>query len=145
MRRSKVEVYVHFVWTTQQRESWIPEDKEQQIHALIASEATRQGAKVLAINGMSDHIHLVVQMSSSVGIAPFMKQVKGVSSTAIREAILPKESPFGWQDHYGAFSFHKKQLVTVCDYVRNQKTHHHDHTLRSEWEEADEETNKEVR
>jgi putative transposase len=139
MRRSKVEIFLHFVWTTQRREDWIPEDKEKQIHALIVSEATKQGAKVLAVNGMSDHIHLVVEMPPSVSIAKFMQQVKGVSSTAIRETILPEESPFGWQDHYGVFSFHKRHQAAVCEYVQNQKEHHRNHKLRSEWEESDEE------
>jgi putative transposase len=83
MRRSKVEIYLHFVWTTMRRESWIVEEYEERIHALIANEARAQGAKVLAINGMHDHIHLVVEMPTQVSISKFMQHVKGTSSTII--------------------------------------------------------------
>jgi putative transposase len=139
MKRSKVEVYLHFVWTTERRENWIPAEKEKDIHAVIAAEAIAQKALVLALNGMSDHIHLVVKMPPSVSISRFMQQVKGVSSTAIREAILPEATDFGWQDNYGVFSFHQRHLETVCNYVKNQKVHHANQTTRQEWEEADEE------
>jgi putative transposase len=139
MRRSKVEVYLHFVWATMQRENMIPEDKEADIHKVIAREAVKQGAKVLAINGMGNHIHLVVEMSPTISMAKFMQQVKGVSSTAMRETILPPESPFGWQENYAVFSFHKNNQQPVCDYVRNQKEHHAAQTLRTEWEEDDQE------
>src|SRR5438552_1162254 len=56
MKRSKTEIYVHFVWATWERAPLIAPEMEQRLFTCIAREAESLGCIVLAINGMQDHV-----------------------------------------------------------------------------------------
>lgn len=76
-RRSKVEAYYHLVWATRGREMRITPEWERAAYRCIVGEARRLKCLVLAINGLPDHVHLVVRPSV------LAKQAKGVSSTLL--------------------------------------------------------------
>ncbi|MDX1435576.1 MAG: IS200/IS605 family transposase [Anaerolineales bacterium] len=83
MPGSKQKVFLHLVWGTWNRQPMIIPDIERTVFRLIEDQAVKLGCSVLAINGMPDHIHLVIKMPSTISLADLMKQVKGVSSNAI--------------------------------------------------------------
>jgi len=139
MRRSKSELYVHFNWSTYRRYPWITTESEQRLYATIIAESNRCGAEVLAIGGMPDHIHLVLKKPPTISESTLMQRIKGVSSTLMRQEILPADEPFHWQENYCVFSFHAAHANKVIEYVQNQKQHHAEGTLWTEWEETDEE------
>lgn len=134
MQRSKIEVVLHYVWTTQRREPFLTPNIERALHRCIAGEAKRLRCVSLAINGMPDHVHLVVKMHSTVSIARLAQAVKGVSSLFANEK-LGFEGAFDWQENYAAFSV-GSELDAVLAYVRNQKQHHASQELWPEWEET---------
>jgi REP element-mobilizing transposase RayT len=72
------------------------------------------GCAVLAIIGMPDHVHLVLQTPTILAPARLMQRVKGISSTFARDHF-DLDKPFGWQDNYAVFSFshsHLKRVIT---------------------------------
>lgn len=93
---------------------------------------------VLALNGMLDHVHILLVIPSTVSIADLAKQLKGASSHFVNEVLRP-EMPFKWQGSYGAFTVSRWDVDKIGGYVQNQKQHHADATLLSEWEETFEE------
>ncbi len=138
MQQSRVEVYVHMVWATYRRGLVLRGALEEQAHAVIASEAQGLGCTAYVMNGMADHVHLVAKVPSIVSVAQLAKQVKGTSSSFINDHFhLPEY--FRWQSRYGCFSFARKDLDRVIDYVRGQKQHHADNTVIAAWEETEEE------
>ena len=137
MLRSKAEIYMHFVWSTWGREPLVTDAIERRLYRCIAAEAVKKGCKILQLNGMPDHVHLVVKMPTTISVAELAKQVKGVSSTFGRNVLVPGEF-FGWQDRYGAFSVSRWDVEMICNYVRNQKEHHGGGALRTELEETEE-------
>ena len=138
MRRSKAEIYLHFVWATKNRQPMLTPEIERSVYRCIESEAKDLKVIVLAIGGISDHVHLLVRMPTSVCASVLMKQVKGVSTTFVRDQLQPK-TPFCWQEGYGVFSVSRSHVDKVTSYVINQKTHHADNKLWDEWEQSDEE------
>lgn len=136
MLRSKIEVYLHMNWATYQREPRIAEDIERRLHRCIASEAISMGCKVLAINGMPDHVHLVVKIPSTISIAALAKQVKGASSTLARERLC-SGGVFGWQDRYAAFSISPWDVKKVVEYVLIQKKQHAEGSLIPQLEKCE--------
>ena len=80
MRRSKSEVYVHLVWTTHNRHSWLTPMLAAPVYACITGVAQRLGCVVLAIGRMPDHVHLVVNLPPRTSIAQLAQQTKGASS-----------------------------------------------------------------
>ena len=137
MRQSKAEIYLHFVWATQNRQPTLTPEMERAIHRAIESEALAQGCKTLAINGTDNHVHLLVKIPTRLSAARLMNQVKGVSSL-LAHTHYPDNTLFAWQDGYGVFSVGRNQTKAVIAYIANQKTHHAEHNLHPEWEETDE-------
>lgn len=138
MRRNKLALYIHFVWATWDREPLIAPEIERRLYRNMASEAQKMKCKVLALNGMPDHVHLVVRVPTTITIANLMKQVKGVSSHFVNETLQPK-TKFKWQGSYGAFTVSRWDLDKVIAYVKRQKEHHQLGNLYPEWENAFEE------
>ncbi|BDI30319.1 transposase [Capsulimonas corticalis] len=122
-KRNNIEVFVHYVWTTDQRHPFLMPDIENRVHRCIANECVRLNCKVLSIGGMPDHVHLAVSLPTTVTIAKVMHQVKGISSQFIKNELRPDEY-FAWREGYAAFSFGRTHLKAVVNYIENQKEHH---------------------
>ena len=125
MRRNKLEVFVHFVWATWDREPFVSEVIERDLYRYIVGVCQDDHCDVLAIGGMPDHVHLLVKLSNTISLGQLMHDVKGGSSRFVNEKLKPGDS-FKWQAHYGAFSVRPKDLDQILDYVRNQKQRHAD-------------------
>ena len=137
-RRSKVEVYTHFVWTTKYRADRLTPELERRIYRCMVSEAQTMGCCVLAIGGMPDHVHLLVRMPAHRTIMETVKQVKGASGKLYNEIRAENTERFYWQDGYGCFSLWHTQLEKAVAYVHNQKQRHRDNDLLDVFEQFDE-------
>jgi len=130
------EVFLHFVWTTHGRQPLITPAIERPLFRYMTGICSNLKCQVLALNGMPDHVHLAVTFPSTVAIEVFVQTVKGGSSTFAREKLVPGEF-FGWRDGYYVSSFGRGDSGAVTAYIRNQKQHHADGTLRLELERLD--------
>jgi REP element-mobilizing transposase RayT len=88
--------------------------------------------KLLAINGMPDHLHILIGMRPTQSISDLMQDIKGSSSKWINEKKFLKVK-FEWQEGYGAFSYSKSQVNIIIDYIKNQEQHHANKTFQEEY------------
>ena len=134
------EIYFHLVWATRRRDPLLTLEVEQRIHRCIQSEAERLEATVLAIGGLADHVHLLVQAPTSLSVEHLAKQVKGVSSRFAGAELVEKSGLlpyFRWQPGYSVFSLSRSHLARVIPYVQYQKLRHARQTTWDEWEETE--------
>ena len=75
MRHNKLALYVHFVWSTWDRQPLITPEIERSLHREMENEANRKRCIVLAINGIEDHVHLVLEIPPTCAIAEIIKQI----------------------------------------------------------------------
>lgn len=87
---------------------------------------------MLAINGMSDHIHFFIGMKPSCCLSDLVREIKKSSSEFIKTKKFTKYK-FNWQDGFGAFSYGHSQIDQVIKYVMNQKEHHKKVSFRDEY------------
>ena len=131
-------IYHHLVWSTKNREPMITPIVELILHSFLMDKASDLGAEILAVNGMEDHIHLLVRLAPKQSPAKFVKDLKGSSSHLLNHAIdghqINSVAAFQWQPGYSAFSVSEKDLPTVRAYIRNQKRHHRGKRLVENWE-----------
>jgi len=142
MRRNKLALYLHLNWATWDRLPLVTPDIERRLYRNIESEAMKMGCTVLALNGVPDHVHLLVKYPATITIADLVKQVKGVSSHFVNEELKPKDF-FKWQGNYGAFTVSRWDLDKIIGYIKKQKEHHSAGDLVVEWEESFEEVDEE--
>jgi REP element-mobilizing transposase RayT len=89
--------------------------------------------ELIEIGGVEDHIHVLVQLPAPVSVSELMKQIKGASSHLVTHEVSGGGN-FKWQGAYAAFSVSETDLPAVRAYIRNQKKHHAQRTLRTELE-----------
>jgi REP element-mobilizing transposase RayT len=135
MGESISEIYLHLVWATWRRQPLVTPAIERAVHRCISDQAQKLRCTVLAVGGMPDHIHLAVIMPTTVTVARIANQIKGVSSTLVRNRLCPEEF-FNWQDGYAVFSFGPDHKDRVISYIRNQKKRHAAGKLWPRWEET---------
>ena len=87
---------------------------------------------MLAINGMSDHLHFFIGMKPNCCLSDLVRGVKKSSNDFIKENKLSKFK-FNRQEGYGAFSYSHSHLTKVIQYIINQKRHHKKKTFREEY------------
>ncbi len=133
--RSRLDVFVHFVWATYRRTPWLTVEEETPVYRCIAQQVAHCGCRVWAIGGMPDHVHLLVCMNSQTTLAELMKRAKGTSSAFARDHVVGGAA--GWQDNYAAFSVSRGDVSKVSRYIRFQKEHHLNATLWDSVESLD--------
>jgi putative transposase len=121
------QLFYHLIWATKHREPLMTPAVAPEIYGFLRSKAIGLGATVFAVNGVADHVHMVVAIPPRIAVATFIGQVKGVASAKANKAGLT-ETPFYWQEEYGVFSFDAKRLPNFIAYVEHQQQHHAEHT-----------------
>ena len=133
MANTYCQIYVHFVFAVQNRMGLIKKEWKDDLYKYITGIISNKGHKLLAIGGVSDHIHILVSMSPTQSISDLMADVKRSSSLWINERKLVP-GKFSWQSGYGAFSYNKQQISNVANYIENQEEHHKTKKFRDEYE-----------
>ena len=133
MRSNYTQLYVHCIWATWDRLPLIIQEIEQQVYAAIISECQKLKCTVIAVGGIENHVHLLTGFAPTLNISYLIKQVKGSSSHFITHEIQPDKF-FKWQGSYGAFTVSHGEINKVANYIRNQKQHHAQKNIISQWE-----------
>ncbi|KQO32649.1 transposase [Flavobacterium sp. Leaf82] len=132
MANTYTQIHIHFVFAVKFRQAMIHNDWKDQLYKYIAGIVNNNNHKLLAINGMPDHIHILIGIRPAQSISDLLKNIKQDSSKWInKNKFLPNH--FEWQEGYGAFSYSKSQLAAVINYINNQELHHKKKTFREEY------------
>ena len=117
------QIYIQVVFAVKNRDALIATSWEERLYQYVTGIVQNKGQKVLAINGMPDHIHFFIGMKPSCCLSDLVREVKKASNEMINESKLSKFK-FNWQEGYGAFSYSHSHIDNVVKYVMNQKEHH---------------------
>jgi REP element-mobilizing transposase RayT len=98
----------------------------------MASIIARKGHKLIAINGMPDHVHVFIGVKPDESLSKLVADLKSNSSRFVNQKKLTR-GRFAWQLGYGAFSYSRSQLSTVASYIENQQKHHAKKSFREEY------------
>jgi putative transposase len=123
MPNTYTQLFVHFVFAVQNRLCIINQSWKDQLYKYMNGIIEQQGHKLYIINGVSDHIHLLVSMNPTQAPSDLMYHLKRSSSMWINQNKLTM-GKFSWQEGFGAFSLGKSQLSEKIRYIENQQDHH---------------------
>jgi putative transposase len=132
MANTFTQIYIHVVFSVKQRVSLIRQDWREELHKYITGIIQNQGNKLLAINSMLDHIHILIGMKPDASLSELVRDLKANSSKWINEKKFLR-TKFFWQEGYGAFSYSHSQLDKVIHYITDQQEHHKKRTFKEEY------------
>ncbi|REL24879.1 IS200/IS605 family transposase [Rhodohalobacter sp. SW132] len=132
MANTYTQTYIQFVFAVQNRKSLILPDWEHHLYKYITGIIQNKRNKMIAINGMPDHLHMFIGFHTTDSMAGLIQVVKSESSKWITDRGFT-DSKFKWQEGFGAFSYSRSQINRVYHYVMNQKQHHKKKTFREEY------------
>lgn len=126
------QIYIQVVFAVQNRNALIDTSWEEKLYRYITGIVQNKEQKMIAINGMPNHIHFFIGMKPSCCLSDLVREIKKSSNDFIKDNQLTKFK-FNWQQGYGAFSYSHSQIDAVAKYVMNQKRHHKKQTFREEY------------
>ena len=132
MANTYTQIHIQAVFAVQNRQSLINSQWKDELYKYMTGIIQNYEQKVLQINGMPDHIHILFGMRPTQALSELMKQLKQDSSRWLNEKYLLREK-FSWQAGYGAFSYSKSDVHNVIKYIQNQELHHKTITFEAEY------------
>lgn len=132
MAKTYTQLFIQVVFTVKYRKAAIHPFWKAELYRYITVVIQSYEHKLLIINGMPDHIHLLIGLNPSHSLSDLIKKVKANSSRWINQKHLTPRK-FQWQAGYGAFSYNKSQVPNLIRYIKNQEIHHHKYTFSQEY------------
>lgn len=132
MPNTYTQIYIQVVFTVQNRISLLKKEWKDELYKYITGIVQNNGHKLIAINGMADHLHIFIGLKPSQSLSDLMQDVKGDSSKWINEKGFVK-GKFEWQAGFGGFSYSLSQIDHVVKYIQNQEIHHAKKTFLQEY------------
>lgn len=126
------QIYIQIVFAVKGRDNLISIRWKEELYKYITGIISNEGQKLIAINGMPDHIHILVGLKPAKALSELVRDIKANSSRFIN-ANKWIAGKFEWQEGFGAFSYSHSQLPKVAKYIETQEEHHKIKTFREEY------------
>ena len=134
--QNKVYLFVHIIWSVQNREPLLTKPIRTILFSHIQKRAGEKGINVLAVNGVEDHVHALIQLHPAQNLLQVVKSIRTDAMEWVNETKLIN-SPFQWEEHYAALSVNPSTIKQVVEYLGRQEEYHKTKTLESELEVFD--------
>jgi len=126
------QMYVQLVFAVHKKENILLQNIRPRIYQYISGIISGMKHKSIIVNGVSDHIHILIGLNPSVSVSDTVHDIKRSSSLFINEnKLVPGH--FLWQEGYGGFTYSRSQIEKVYRYIQNQETHHAKNSFRDEY------------
>ena len=132
MANTYSQIYIQTVFAVDGRLSLFRPEFKEALYKYITGIVRNSKKKLIAIKGMSDHVHILIGLKPAMALADLVRDIKSDSSNFINKKKWVC-GRFSWQEGYGAFSYGHSQLDTIIGYIRNQEQHHRRRTFKDEY------------
>ena len=132
MANTYSQLYVQIVFAVKGRQNLISNKWKDELYKYITGIVANENQKLIAINGMPDHIHILIGIKPNKALSDLVRDIKANSSRFINEKrwITGK---FEWQSGFGAFTYSHSHLANVINYIQHQEEHHQTKTFKEEY------------
>ncbi len=134
MSQSLSQIYVHIVFSTKHRKSYLSnKELRDRLYLYINKICQNHQCHLLVAGGVSDHIHLLLSLNKKMAVSKLVEKIKTSTSKWIKSISISLEY-FCWQNGYGAFSVSQSNIDAVIKYINNQEHHHKTLSFKDELE-----------
>ena len=125
-------LHYHIVFSTKDRMPLLTKDWRKNMHAYLGGISRSLKGVPLEINGIEDHVHLLIGLRPTHCLSDFMRELKSGSSDWASKTVGKN---FSWQPGYAAITVSPDQVESVRAYIINQEEHHRTQTFEEEYPE----------
>tara|TARA_R110002124_G_scaffold263913_2_gene430403 strand:- start:528 stop:968 length:441 start_codon:yes stop_codon:yes gene_type:complete len=125
-------MYVQVVIVVKFRKSLIHKSWKDELYKYITGIVTNKGQKLLRINGVENHVHILLNIKPNLALSDLVKDIKVNSTNWINDRGF-NDAKFQWQEGFGAFTYSISQLDNVIKYIENQEEHHKKQSFKEEY------------
>ena len=120
---SKTKLLIHIVFATEHRFPYIPQEFKRDLYNYIFGILKNKDCYTYRINGMTDHVHILIDLNPTIALADLVRDVKRSSSLWMKENENFSNTA-KWGKGYYAMSLGSDNLDACINYIKNQETHH---------------------
>jgi putative transposase len=129
---SYTQLYVQLIFAVKFRDACLTKSVRERVFSYIAGIIREMDHKPIIVNGVEDHIHILIGLNTNKSISDTVHTIKRTSSLFINKEKLCL-GKFAWQEGYAAYSYSRSQLNNVYNYILNQAEHHRKVKFRDEY------------
>lgn len=130
-------IWVHIVFRTKESKPFLSWEIRNEVCEFIKTNGNQKGILIDTVNGVKDHLHVLLMIRTTQNVAECVNWIKGASSKWLNENYNWNPD-FAWQKGYGVFSVSITDLKKVRDYIYNQEKHHKNKNCWNEFEKVPE-------
>lgn len=131
MPSTHLSLHYHVVFSTKDRLPIINDRWRHRLHAYMGGAIYKAKGFPQVIGGVTDHVHLLLDLPATRRLADVVCEVKATSSHWVHEEI--GLHAFSWQEGYAAFTVSPSHLAKVREYIGQQAEHHRTRTFQEEY------------
>ncbi|MHA2100564.1 MAG: IS200/IS605 family transposase [Candidatus Kariarchaeaceae archaeon] len=132
MANTYSQIYIMVVFSVSGRQNLIGSSWKDELYKYITGIIKAHKQKLIAMNGVGDHIHILIGLKPNIALSDLVRVIKANSSKFINEKKYVR-GKFNWQEGFGAFSYSQSQISTIIKYIENQERHHKKNTFKEEY------------
>ena len=125
-------LFVHVVFSVEERRPLLNKELRNELFPYIIGIAKAKNFQIPIINGVDDHVHILMLLKPDLSVSQAVQFIKGGSSKWIHGRFNDLKI-FTWQEGYGAFSVSTSQIDRVKKYILNQSIHHQKIDFKQEY------------
>jgi len=126
------QIYIQLVFAVKNRETALRKEIRPHVFEYMSGILTNHKHKSAIINGLSNHVHILLGLNPSISVSDTVHEVKRSSTLFINRERLCF-GKFCWQEGYGAFSYSRSQISDIYNYIETQEEHHKSITFQKEY------------
>ena len=134
MANTYTQLYFHIVFAVKGRSNYISEQWKDELYKYISGIIANKDQKLMIVNGVPNHIHLLIGTKPNCNLSDLIRDIKANSSKWINEKKFTNFH-FEWQTGFGAFTVSQSVVPNVIEYFKNQEEHHRKKTFKEEYVE----------
>ena len=134
MANTYTQLYFHIVFAVKGRNNFISKQWKDDLYKYLSGIIANKDQKLMIVNGMPNHIHLLIGTKPNCNLSDLIRDIKANSSKWINEKKFTNFH-FEWQTGFGAFTVSQSVVPNVIEYIKNQEEHHRKKTFKEEYVE----------
>ncbi|MBS1643952.1 MAG: transposase [Bacteroidetes bacterium] len=123
----------HIIIRTKYSDDVLPNEHSEELYQYIWGYIKNKKSFLYRINGMPNHIHILVGIHSTIALADFVKELKTSTNSWIKTNKDKFPNFISWGEKYGAFTIRYQEKDIVIAYIKNQREHHKNEAFKDEY------------